>query len=74
MRENDDLSIQNKMLLEKQKACALSLDTSFQMENKKSGRYRQILEYLLYLNCNVSTPTISPYDINIPKVISVTFF
>lgn len=64
MRGNDDLSVQIKMLPEKQKVCALS--TTVQMQNKKSGRNRQILAYLLYLNCDVSTPTTSPYDINVP--------
>lgn len=67
MRENDDLSAKNKMLSEKQKVYALSLNTSFQIENKKSGSYRQIVAYLQYLNCYVSTPTISSYDINIPS-------
>lgn len=68
MRKNDVLSEQNKILPEKQKVCALS--TIFQMENKKSGTYRQIVAYLLYLNCDVSTPTISSYDINVPSAFS----
>lgn len=68
MRGNDELSVQNKMLPEEQKVCALS--TTFQTKNKKSGRYRQIVAYLLYQNCDVSTPTTSPYDINVPTAFS----